>query len=151
LTLVPGFVRDANGQALAFIYCEDEPGRRATAKLADPRRGAAHRRQHRQAAGAIARAGAERREVARLQPHTSRQSAQCPLRHQFQKYRRNALSGVMGQKMTHETPQSMTSSAVASSTGGREMPSALGGPEVDHKIKSWCCSLQVEARRWRVA
>ena len=26
-------VRDANGQALAFIYCEDEPGRRATGKL----------------------------------------------------------------------------------------------------------------------
>jgi hypothetical protein len=26
-------VRDANGQALAFVYCEDDPGRRATAKL----------------------------------------------------------------------------------------------------------------------
>ena len=26
-------VRDHNGQALAFIYCEDEPGRRATGKL----------------------------------------------------------------------------------------------------------------------
>jgi hypothetical protein len=26
-------VRDANGQALAFVYCEDEPGRRAAAKL----------------------------------------------------------------------------------------------------------------------
>jgi hypothetical protein len=26
-------VRDANGQALAFFYCEDEPGRRATGKL----------------------------------------------------------------------------------------------------------------------
>jgi hypothetical protein len=26
-------VRDANKQALAFVYCEDEPGRRATAKL----------------------------------------------------------------------------------------------------------------------
>jgi hypothetical protein len=25
-------VRDANGQALAFVYCEDEPGRRTTAK-----------------------------------------------------------------------------------------------------------------------
>ncbi len=23
-------VRDANGQALAFVYCEDEPGRRTT-------------------------------------------------------------------------------------------------------------------------
>jgi hypothetical protein len=26
-------VRDANGQALAFVYCEDDPGRRATGKL----------------------------------------------------------------------------------------------------------------------
>jgi hypothetical protein len=26
-------VRDHNGQALAFVYCEDEPGRRAAANL----------------------------------------------------------------------------------------------------------------------
>ena len=26
-------VRDANGQALAFVYCEDEPGRRANDNL----------------------------------------------------------------------------------------------------------------------
>jgi hypothetical protein len=26
-------VRDRNGQALAFVYCEDEPGRRITGKL----------------------------------------------------------------------------------------------------------------------
>ncbi len=26
-------VREANCQALAFVYCEDEPGRRAAAKL----------------------------------------------------------------------------------------------------------------------
>jgi hypothetical protein len=26
-------VRDANQQALAFVYCEDEPGRRTTGKL----------------------------------------------------------------------------------------------------------------------
>jgi hypothetical protein len=26
-------VRDANQQALAFVYCEDEPGRRAAAKV----------------------------------------------------------------------------------------------------------------------
>ncbi len=25
-------VRDASGQALAFVYCEDEPGRRAAAR-----------------------------------------------------------------------------------------------------------------------
>ena len=26
-------IRDANGQALAYVYFEDEPGRRAAAKL----------------------------------------------------------------------------------------------------------------------
>jgi hypothetical protein len=26
-------VRDHNGQALAFVYCEDEPARRSTGKL----------------------------------------------------------------------------------------------------------------------
>jgi hypothetical protein len=26
-------VRDANRQALAYVYCEEEPGRRAAAKL----------------------------------------------------------------------------------------------------------------------
>ena len=26
-------VRDHNGQALAFVYCEDEPGRHSTGKL----------------------------------------------------------------------------------------------------------------------
>jgi hypothetical protein len=26
-------IRDNNGQALAFVYCEDEPGRRTTGKL----------------------------------------------------------------------------------------------------------------------
>jgi hypothetical protein len=37
-------VRDANGQALAYVYFEEEPGRRAAAH---PRRGPAHLRQHR--------------------------------------------------------------------------------------------------------
>ena len=26
-------IRDASGQALAYVYCEEEPGRRAAAKL----------------------------------------------------------------------------------------------------------------------
>jgi hypothetical protein len=49
-------VRDANGQALAYVYFEEEPGRRAAAKLLTRRRGAADCRQHRQAAGAVTQA-----------------------------------------------------------------------------------------------
>ena len=30
-------VRDGNGQAVAYVYFEDEPGRRAAAKLLHPR------------------------------------------------------------------------------------------------------------------
>ena len=54
-------------------------------------------RQHRQVGGAAARAAADKRGVTRLRPHISRQSALCRLRPQVRKYRRNALSGVMGQ------------------------------------------------------
>jgi hypothetical protein len=49
-------VRDANGQALAFVYCEDEPGRRATAKLLtrnEARRIAANSRQAAGVAAAV--------------------------------------------------------------------------------------------------
>ena len=34
--------------ALAYVYFEEEPGRRSAAQSAHPRRGPAHRRQHRQ-------------------------------------------------------------------------------------------------------
>jgi hypothetical protein len=49
-------VNDRNGQALALnVYFEDEPGRRAAAHLMlTPDEAAAHRRQHRQVAGAAA-------------------------------------------------------------------------------------------------
>ena len=44
-------VRDASGQALAYVYFEEEPGRTSGGEATDPRRGAADRGQHRKAAG----------------------------------------------------------------------------------------------------
>jgi hypothetical protein len=44
----------------------------------------------------LRRAATDKRDVTRLQPHNSRQSAQCPLGPQFGKYLCNALSDVMG-------------------------------------------------------
>jgi hypothetical protein len=35
----PWFVEDHNGQALAYVYFEDEPGRRSAVKLLKQRRG----------------------------------------------------------------------------------------------------------------
>jgi hypothetical protein len=40
------FVRDHNGQALAYVYFEDEPGREQAAKIADAGRGAADCREY---------------------------------------------------------------------------------------------------------
>jgi hypothetical protein len=49
-------VRDANRQALAYVYFEEEPGRCSAAKLLTRDEARCHRRQHRHAAGAAARA-----------------------------------------------------------------------------------------------
>jgi hypothetical protein len=45
-------VKDHNGHALAYVYFENEPGRRAAAKLLT--KDEAHRREHCQAAGLAA-------------------------------------------------------------------------------------------------
>ena len=73
--------------ATAAVLCAFDPRTRwqGLAAHADrraqahPDEGPAHRRQHRQAAGAAARAAADKRGVTRLQPHISRQSTQVRL------------------------------------------------------------------------
>src|SRR6266487_5561246 len=44
-------VKDNGGQKLAFVYFENEPGRRAARQALDKRRGAEDRAQHSEAAG----------------------------------------------------------------------------------------------------
>jgi hypothetical protein len=46
-------VRDANKQQLAYVYYENEPGRRSAAKLLTKDEGAADRGEHRQGARVI--------------------------------------------------------------------------------------------------
>jgi hypothetical protein len=45
-------LRDANGQGLAYVYYEDEPGQRSAAKMLT-KEGAADCGEYRQAAGAV--------------------------------------------------------------------------------------------------
>jgi hypothetical protein len=44
-------VRDHDGKSLAYVYFENEPGRRSAAEDAHSRRGSAHRGEYCQAAG----------------------------------------------------------------------------------------------------
>ena len=66
--------RDHNGQQLAYIYFEGEPGRRSAAKRLTKGRGAADRGEYRQAAGVVAEG------VPRERPHDGEKSKGCEAR-----------------------------------------------------------------------
>jgi hypothetical protein len=68
-------VKDANGQALACVYFENESGRRAAAYLLTRDEATAHRCQHRQAAGV---AGAPKRSVNSRRASMSRRRLDPP-------------------------------------------------------------------------
>ena len=74
-------VRDHNGQALVFVYCEDEPGRRSTGKLLT-------RNEARRIAANYCCYAARRQKAGVTRcSRTFRQSAQCPQSPQLRKYR----------------------------------------------------------------
>ena len=93
-------VRDANGQALAYVYFEDEPGGSLGGAPPHPRRGVEHRREHRQAAGA-ARGSPQLARRNDVCGGTLTMSAPCRLVLQLRTYRCNAVNRRFGANRRH--------------------------------------------------
>jgi hypothetical protein len=111
-----------NGQALAYVYFEDEPGGSLGGAPPHPRRGVAHRRQHRQAVRADARFAAVKRGVTRMQPHIH-ESVPCRLVLQLRTYRCNAVNRRFGpttdsRSAANKFHHSITSSARPRASAG---------------------------------